>query len=191
MWALPTPARGYAPLPPSLLTATSTCAKNTPVKDTFLQTLRLGFAIVALAFLLYWVDAAFFAPGRLPACRQEQLPEGRVCLDTLQAQGLDKVVWIDARSESDYEINHLMLSDNRSFPIRTGARFDSLLDAAIDRLVSAGERGETVVVFCTRDCESAETIAARLRELELIEAPILVLEGGWDALKDFGLERVR
>ncbi len=153
------------------------------MKDTFLQTLRLGVAIVALAFLLYWVDAAFFAPGRLPACHQEKLPEGRVCLDTLQAQGIDKVVWIDARSQSDYEVNHLMLSDNRAFPIRTGAQFEQQVDAAIDRLISAAERGEKVVVFCTRECSSAETIAARLRELGMIDAPILVLEGGWDALK--------
>ncbi len=156
------------------------------MKDTFLQALRLGFAIVALAFLLYWVDAAFFAPGRLPACRQEQLPPGRVCLDTLRVQGVDNIVWIDARSESDFEINHLMLSDNRAFPIRPGKRYEQLLDAAIDRLVSAGERGERVVVFCTRDCTTAEDIAGRLRELGMIEAPILVLEGGWDALKADG-----
>ncbi len=157
------------------------------MKDTFLQCLRLGIAIVAVAFLLYWVDAAFFAPGRLPACRQEQLPPGRVCLDTLQAQGLDKVIWIDARSQSDYEINHLMLSDNRAFPIRSGAQFEGQLDAAIDRLVSAAECGEQVVVFCTRDCESAEGIAERLRGLGLIEVPISVLEGGWDALKAGGI----
>ncbi len=161
------------------------------MKDTFLQALRLGFAIVAVAFLLYWVDAAFFAPGRLPACRQEQLPPGRVCLDSLQAEGLDKVIWIDARSESDYEINHLMLSDNRSFPIRPGSRYEQLLDAAIDRLVSAAERGERVVVFCTRECTAAEDIAVRLRELGMVDAPILVLEGGWDALKTFGRERGR
>ncbi len=153
------------------------------MKDTYLQLLRLGIVIVAVAFLLYWVDAAIFAPGRLPACRQEQLPEGRVCLDTLQAQGIDKVIWIDARSENDYEINHLMLSDNRAFPIRSGAQFEQQVDAAIDRLLSAAERGEKVVVFCTRDCSSAEDIATRLRGLGMIDAPILVLEGGWDALR--------
>ncbi len=156
------------------------------MKDTFLQCLRLGLAIVALAFLLYWVDAAFFAPGRLPACRQELLPEGRICLDTLQAQGIERVIWIDARSQSDYEINHLMLSDNRAFPIRSGAQYEQQVDAAIDRLVSAAERGEKVVVFCTRDCASAEQIAERLRGLGMIDAPIYVLEGGWDALKQDG-----
>ena len=61
-----------------------------------------------------------------------------------------------------------------------------MLDAAIDRMVSAEKRGEKVVVFCTRDCASAEDVAARLRELGLISAPIFVLEGGWDALKADG-----
>ncbi len=156
------------------------------MKDTFLQTLRLGLAIVALAFLLYWVDAALFAPGRLPTCHQEQLPEGRVCLDTLRAAGLDKVIWIDARSQSDYELNHLMLSDNRAFPIRSGPQFEQQVDAALDRLASAAERGETVVVFCSLDCSSAEDIASRLHALNLIDAPIYVLEGGWEALKQEG-----
>ncbi len=156
------------------------------MRDTFLQLIRLGIAIVALAALLFWADRAFFAPKRLPACVQGELPEGRVCLDTLRAQGLDKVIWIDARSESDFEVNHIMMAENRSFPIRPGAQFDHQVDAAIDRLVGAGERGEVVVVFCTRSCESAEGIATRLRELGLIEAPVYVLEGGWDALKADG-----
>ncbi len=153
------------------------------MKDTFLQLVRLGIAIVALAVLLYWVDAAFFSPGRLPACVQSELPPNRVCLETLHAEGIDKVIWIDARSQNDYEINHLMLSDNRAFPIRTGPQFEQQVDAAIDRLMNAAARGEKVVVFCTRDCESAEGIAERLRELGLIDAPIYVLEGGWDALR--------
>ncbi len=156
------------------------------MRDTFVQLLRLGFAILALAALLFWADAAFFAPGRLPACNPSELPQGRVCLETLHAQGIDKVIWIDARSESDYEVNHIMMRENRAFPIRSGAHFERLLDAAIDRMASAEERGEKVVVFCTRDCASAEEVASRLRELGIISAPILVLEGGWDALKADG-----
>ncbi len=154
------------------------------MRDTFSQLVRLGLTIVVLAALLFWADAAIFAPGRLPACVPEELPAGRVCLETLQAGGLDKVIWIDARSESDYEVNHIMLAENRSFPIRPGAAFERQVDAAIDRLVGAGERGEKVVVFCSRDCASAEDVATRLRELGLIEAPIVVLEGGWDVIRE-------
>ncbi len=157
------------------------------MKDTFSQLLRLGFIIVALALVLYWADSAFFAPNRLPPCVQEKLPEGRICLETLRQRGIDKVVWIDARSASDYEINHLVLSDNRTFPIRKGPDYQQQLDAAIERLVSADERGECVVVFCSQDCASSEEIAKELRALGVIAAPIYVLEGGWDALKADGM----
>ena len=157
------------------------------MKDTFAQLIRLGVIILALAVVLYWVDAAWFAPRRLPACVQAELPEGRVCLETVRAQYGDKVVWVDARSESDFEINHLLFNDNRMFPIRPGAQKQELLDAAVERLLEAGERGECILVFCTNDCSSSEDIARELRELQLIEAPIYVLEGGWDVLKAAGM----
>lgn len=157
------------------------------MKDTFAQLIRLGFIILALAVVLYWVDAAWFAPRRLPACVQAELPEGRVCLETVRAQYGDKVVWIDARSESDFEINHLLFNDNRMFPIRPGAQKQELLDAAVERLLEAGEKGECILVFCTSDCTSSEDIARELRELQLTEAPVYVLEGGWDVLKAAGM----
>ncbi len=157
------------------------------MKDTFAQLIRLGFIILALAVVLYWVDAAWFAPRRLPACVQAELPEGRVCLETVRAQYGDKVVWIDARSESDFEINRLLFNDNRMFPIRPGAQKQELLDAAVERLLQAGERGECILVFCTNDCSSSEDIARELRELQLTEAPVYVLEGGWEVLKAAGM----
>lgn len=157
------------------------------MKDTFAQLIRLGVMILALAVVLYWVDAAWFAPRRLPACVQNELAEGRVCLETVRTQYGDKVVWIDARSESDYEINHLMFNDNRMFPVRPGAQKQQLVDAAIERMMEAGDKGECIVVFCTNDCTSSEEIARELRELQVTEAPIYVLEGGWDVLKAAGM----
>lgn len=133
--------------------------------------------IAALALVLYWVDSAYFAPQRLPLCVQDQLPEGRICLETLRGQWKGKVVWIDARSESDYEVNHLMFQDNRMFPIRSGGNRDTLVDAAVERLMAASDLGECIVVFCTNECTASEEIAAHLRDLGLIEAPIYVLQG--------------
>lgn len=158
---------------------------NSPrnMKDAITQFLRMGIAIVALAFVLYWVDATWFAPKRLPACVQADLPQGRVCLETLRTRHHDKVVWVDARSLADYELNHLVLSENRMFPIRKGEDFQHLLDAAMERLLAAADNGECIVVFCKGDCGAAEEIAAELRNLGMIEAPIYTLEGGWDALK--------
>lgn len=161
------------------------------MKDTFAQLVRLGFIIVALALVLYWVDAAWFAPRRLPPCVQSELPEGRICMATLTSKWQGNVVWIDARSESDYEINHLMLQDNRMFPIRPGARRQELLDAALERLIAAKEKGECIVVFCTNDCASSTEIADELRQLGLIEAPVYVLQGGWNALLEAGMVKFK
>ncbi len=159
------------------------------MKDTFTQFVRLGLLILALAGVLYWVDAAFIAPNRLPACVQADLPEGRVCFETLARHGLDKVLWVDARSENDIEVNPLQLSGNRVFPIRKCPRredFDNMVFEASVRLSEAHERGELIVVFCTQDCNASDEIAAHLRSLNLFEAPIYTLEGGWEALKAAG-----
>lgn len=157
------------------------------MKDTFTQLVRLGVVIAALAVVLYWVDSAYFAPRRLPACVPSQLPEGRICLETLRTQWRGKVVWIDARSESDYEVNHLLFKDNRMFPIRSGVHKQELMDAAMERLIEAHERGECIVVFCTHECTASTEIAEELRGLGLIDAPIYVLQGGWAALEEGGM----
>ncbi len=157
------------------------------MKDTFTQAIRLGIIMLILAFVLGWADAIIFAPRRLPACVQEKLPEGRICMETLSTRHRNRVVWVDARSQADFELNHLMLPDNRMFPIRKGAEMQQQIDAAIGRLLEAAERGECIVVFCTNECTASEEIAAELRELGMLEAPIYVLEGGWEVLKASGL----
>lgn len=159
------------------------------MRDTFAQFIRLGLAIVGLAFVLYWLDVTWFAPNRMPPCVQDQLPENRVCLETVLSQYGDKIIWIDARSAADYELNHLMLSENRMFPVRKGPDMQLQLDAAVGRMIDATDRGECVVVFCKGDCGSADEIAEEIRSLGIIDAPIYTLEGGWDVLKANNLLR--
>ncbi len=153
------------------------------MRGTLEQALRLGFIILGVAAVIYGVDALFFAPRRVPPCVQEQLPPGRICLDTVLNKYGDKVVWVDARSEADYELNHLMLPENRMFPIRKGAAMQDQVDAAMERMLAAAEQGECIVVFCTADCGSSTEVADHLRSLGIIEAPVYVLEGGWDVLR--------
>ena len=164
------------------------------MRDTFAQMIRFGLGILVLAGLLYGLDTLYFAPRRLPPCVQNQLPPGHICLETLFSLQKDprnpkhyKVVCVDARSESDFELNHLMFPDDRMFPIRPGVAMQQLLDAAIERLMSAHARGECIVVFCTESCNSSDQVAQELRDTGLIRAPIYVLEGGWPALKRAGI----
>ena len=164
------------------------------MRDTFTQMLRFGLGILALAGLLYILDVFYFAPHRLPPCVQEQLPPGHICPESLFSSQKDsadpanyKIVWVDARSENDFELNHLMFPDDRMFPIRPGAAMQQLMDAAIERLMAAYERGECIVVFCTESCNSSDQVAQELRASGLIKAPVYVLEGGWSALRKAGL----
>ena len=157
------------------------------MKDTFTQAIRLGIIMLILAFVLGWADKLIFEPGRIPACVQDKLPAGRICLETIAARYQNRVVWVDARSQSDYELNHLMLPDNRMFPIRKGPQLQQLVDAAVGRLLEAADRGECIVVFCTGECTAAEEIADELRNLGMIDAPIHVLEGGWEVLRASGM----
>lgn len=157
------------------------------MKDTFTQAIRLGIYILLLAFVLGWADRLIFAPRRQPVCVQESLPAGRICPETLAAQYGDRVVWVDARSQGDYELNHLMLSENRMFPIRKGPEMEQQIDAAIGRMLEAADNEECIVVFCTAECTASEEIADELRALGLIDAPIFTLHGGWDSLKAAGM----
>ena len=166
------------------------------MNDTFLQVVRIGVGIVALAILLFVADALWFAPGRLPICDPAKVPEGHICLETVLKHqmipgepGKYNIVWIDARSENDYELHHLVLSEDRVFPVRPGANVQHLLDAAIERLIDAEARGECIVVFCTRSCNASTEVAEEIRRTGLVQAPIYVLEGGWEALKKSDLVR--
>lgn len=152
-------------------------------RDLMRQFVWLGIAMVPPALIFYWVDSAFFAPGRMPACVQEKLPEGRVCPDTLLAMRDSVIIWIDARSESDFEVRHMELPENNMFPIRPGELMQDQMDTAMSRLTEIGPN-DAVVVFCSGGCSTAEEVAAALRETGVIEAPVYVLEGGWDAIKD-------
>lgn len=154
------------------------------MKDTYTQFIRLGVIIAILGLLLYWFDAAFLAPRRMPPCVQSELPEGYICPDTLMSLPTDStIVWIDARSLSEYEVKHMELPTNDVFPIRPGAEKDEQIIRASGRLAQLTEK-DYVVVFCSASCTSSREIAAELRELSFSPAPIFILQGGWDAIKN-------
>lgn len=153
------------------------------MRDTFGQLVLLGLIIVLVALGLWYVDSAYFAPDRMPPCRQENLPQGYVCLENVMRDWGDRIVWIDARDQSSFERGHILLAEGRMFPLRKGSDYEELLNQALERLLDANEQSECIVVFCGHNCSSASEIADSLRELGMIEAPIYILEDGWDRIK--------
>ena len=157
------------------------------MKDTFTQFVRLGLIILALGVCLYWVDSTWFAPRRLPPCVQSELDaagKNHICWDTLKGRHGNNIIWIDARSDADYEVNRLAGRDVCMFHIRPRPfeLMQQQADRAMARLDEAADRGECIVVFCTNNCTDSEDVAAYLKECG-IEAPFYVLEGGWDTIK--------
>lgn len=156
------------------------------MKNTLYPFIKLGLGILTLAFILGIIDRSIFDDKRLPACEDSKIPAGHICLDSLLAKWGERIVWIDARSQGDFEINHLQLADNRLFQIQTGSQKQAQIDAAMERLMASSEQKECIVIFCTLECSKSDDVAAELRELELIDAPIYVLEGGWEAIRKDG-----
>ena len=154
------------------------------MKDTFTQFIRLGLLILTFGMVLYWVECTWFAPARI-VCEQDKLDaegKGHICWHTLmQRYAPDKIIWIDARSEADYEKNRL--AGTNAYPIRPGVQRDEFFLNVEERLFNATERGECIVVFCTASCTASDEISAYLRDEGGLDAPVYVLQGGWDTIK--------
>ncbi len=159
-------------------------------RNIFLQFCGLGLCILVLGGVFYGLEKLYFAPDRVPPCVQSKLPPGHICPEELVDKWRDaqhpqhyRVVWVDARSESDFELNHLVRKGDAVFPIRPGLEMPRLMDAAIERLIEAEQKDECIVVFCSDSCTSSEEVAGELRRTGLISAPIFVLEGGWASVR--------
>lgn len=154
------------------------------MRDTFGQFVSVGLLVLLAALGLWYTDTMFFEPYRLPPCRQQNLPEGRICLETAFEQWGDRVVWLDARDQSSYERGHITLAPGRMFPLRHGADFEELLNAALERLLDAASNNECIIVFGGSEHSDAEKVAQSLREMGIISSPVYVLEGGWERVKE-------
>lgn len=78
------------------------------------------------------------------------------------------LLWVDARSESDYQRGHLPGAVHLP-PEAWNERLGALLERVTGEL--------TVVVYCNPGCGSAEEVARRLRELGIER--VHTLEGGY------------
>lgn len=95
-----------------------------------------------------------------------------------EIEGLEAVVWIDARADEDFEEAHLdaaLLLNEENW--ETG--FVPLLDVWVP--------GTPIVVYCSsQSCLRSHHVAERLRD-ELGVEEVYSLKGGWESLEEAGL----
>jgi rhodanese-related sulfurtransferase len=84
-----------------------------------------------------------------------------------------EVLWLDARSEADYEAAHI--------PKAILLNEDNWDDGIVELMPEWLTNPRPIVVYCgSESCGTSKRIAERLREA-LPDAEIYSLKGGWDA----------
>jgi rhodanese-related sulfurtransferase len=127
--------------------------------------------LILMAALVPAGVSALVHPRRPPWSREALLP-GEEKLKTVLAWG-PKVLWVDARSQNEYEVEHvpeailLNLED-----------WDRLFPRFLDRWFP----DQKIVVYCSASsCQLSHEVAKRLEQNGV--SPVYVLKGGWEEWK--------
>jgi rhodanese-related sulfurtransferase len=131
---------------------------------------RQAFVIFFAALVLAGLTAAVHPkrpnfPDRAPS-------QGEISLqDVENSQG--PVLWVDARPESDYELEHI--------PGAVSLNPDNWSEQ-LPRFLDGWRPSEKAVVYCSAaSCDTSREIADRLRRSGV--DPVYYLKGGWEAWK--------
>jgi rhodanese-related sulfurtransferase len=131
------------------------------------RTLLLFFLSALMALAIWAVH-----PG-MPRYAEGKLGEGGIFLSQLSDD--DSILWIDARSEEEFNDGHI-----------PGAVILSLddFDEQIESVMSQYDSSRITVIYCSEDrCQTSQKIAEILkREFDLEN--IYFLEGGWEAWQE-------
>lgn len=154
------------------------------------QMLRLVL-LLALVVTGIWYSHTHWLGYQKTVCDPAKLPEGHICLKTVMDDWKGNVLLIDARSQDAFERTttpeadgHRRLSTLAVLPLRNDAQAQKLLGEAMPYLLQAESEGKKIVIFCDKSCNASEDIASKLRNPDLgIDAPIYVLDGGWDSIR--------
>lgn len=139
------------------------------------QTAVIAAIALAAAGATYWIKGP---PQRFVVCDPASLKPDEVCLSSIP--DMAGVVWIDARSRSDWQTNGL--------PGSILWNLDPSEDMQAFEAEAAMRIAENprVVVYCgDENCGVSRQIAERVRALGL-GAEVSVLYGGWRALSEAG-----
>lgn len=149
------------------------------MKDTVIQLVKLAILTVVIGCLAFLVDYKWLNPGRTAPCDPAHVSPGHICLSTVKESWKDKVVWVDARSQDAFERGTIQA---HVVPIRNDSKAQELLASAMPALHQAGFENSCIIVFCDRNCSASTEIADKLKTFQL-QAPIFILEGGWDEIR--------
>jgi hypothetical protein len=106
-------------------------------------------------------------------CDPAKLRDDEICLADVKGN----VLWVDARSRSEWQANGLKGSILWNMDPKENA---NLFEAeALPHIVAA----ELVVIYCgSEKCGTSREVAGRISKMD-IGPPVKVLHGGWDAIK--------
>jgi rhodanese-related sulfurtransferase len=123
--------------------------------------------LILLAALVPAGVSALVHPRR-PSWSREALLPGEERLKTVLAWG-PNVLWVDARSQSEYEAEHVP-----GAILLNLEAWDSLFPRFLDRW----SPGQKIIVYCSsRSCEMSHEVATRLEQSGVV--PVYILKGGW------------
>lgn len=154
------------------------------------QMIRLAL-LLGLVVTGIWYAHTHWVGYEKKICNPAQLAKGRVCLKTIMDEWKGNVLWVDARSQDAFERSTIPdetgarhLASITVIPLRNDSQAQKLLTEAMPYLLQAETEHKNIVVFCDKSCNAAENIAEKLKDPSLgIDAPIYVLEDGWDSLR--------
>ncbi|PWT80302.1 MAG: rhodanese [Acidobacteria bacterium] len=133
---------------------------------------RARQAVLIMLIAVIPAGVAAFVHPRRPEWSREALAPGEERLKTVLEWG-SAVLWVDARSQRDYETEHIpgALSLNLE-------EWDTLFPRFLDQW--SPER--KVVVYCSSlSCALSHEVADRLTQSGV--SPVYVLKGGWEGWK--------
>ena len=140
----------------------------------FIQAAAITAIALVLAAVTWWIKGP---PEK--GCDPASLKPGEICIQSIPTDR--DVVWIDARSRTDWQRDGLKGSILWN---RDPAEYsDKMEQEAVMKIFET----PYVVVYCSdKGCGTSKKIAERIRELEL-GAEVHVLHDGWNALKEAGM----
>lgn len=120
------------------------------------------------------------APDRSYTCVPSELKEHHVCLETVAKDWHGDVLWVDARSQSEFESDHI---DGALWVSESDAEEQLASPSHMERIGMSGVNQQKLVVYCATDaCGSSEVVAEKIRETGF-HSEVYVLQGGWQALQ--------